>query len=200
MATAAMVCGIVGIVLFFLLVLPIVAVVLGAVALAKAKQAPGPADGRGRAWAGLVLGIVGLLLFVGIVIGGAIAGWYDDDVVSSLDLEVGQCIELDVGAEEVGEVPLVSCDRDHQGEVFVVSAISADRFPGDESIGRQAEELCTGEAFEAYVGTSYPQSRFDWYGIVPTSDSWSDGDRDLVCLVVRPDGGDLDASVRGSGS
>jgi hypothetical protein len=200
MATASMVCGIVGLLLFFLLVLPVVAVVLGAVALAKAKQAPGPGNGLGRAWAGLVLGIVGLLLFVGIVIGGAIAGWYDDDVVSSFDLEVGQCIELDVTATEVAGVPVVPCDRTHQGEVFLVSDIPSSRFPGDESLSRRTEDLCTGDAFEDYVGASYMRSRFEWYGIIPTEDSWRLGDRDVVCLVVRADGGNLRDSVRGSGS
>jgi hypothetical protein len=199
MATAAMVCGIVGLVLFFLLVLPIVAVVLGAIALSKAKRAPGPGSGRGRAWAGLILGIIGLLLFVGVVVVGAILGWYDDDVAAT-ELEVGQCVELDVDATQLSRLPLVDCDEVHQGEVYFVQDLDGDEFPGEESAGRQGQDLCAGDAFEDYVGTPFMRSALQFYVAYPSEETWADGDREIVCIAIRPDGGDLAESVRGSGS
>lgn len=200
MATAALVCGIVGLLLFFVLALCVVAIVLGAIALSRAKEAPGPGDGRGRAVVGLVLGIIGAALFTGVIVVGGALGWYDEDAVSSFDLEVGQCVELDVDATEVADVPLVECDAAHQGEVFLVEAIEAATFPGDESIGRRAQDACTGDAFTTFVGTTYRRSALDWYAVVPIEESWRLGNRDIVCLVVRPDGGALTSSVRGSGS
>ena len=52
LATAALVCGIVGLFVFFLLVVSVVALVLGLVAASRAKQAPGPSSWLGRARAG----------------------------------------------------------------------------------------------------------------------------------------------------
>jgi hypothetical protein len=199
MATAAMVCGIAGILLFFLLVLPIVAVVLGAIALSKAKRAPGPGSGLGRAWAGLILGIIGVLLFIGIIVVGAILGWYGDDVAAT-ELEVGQCVELDPNATQVTTLPLVDCDEVHQGEVYFVQDLPGEEFPGVESAGSQGQELCAGDAFEVYIGTPYLRSTLELYTVYPSEETWDDGDREIACIAIRPDGGDLTGSVRGSGS
>jgi hypothetical protein len=195
-----MVCGIAGIPLFFILVLPIVAVVLGAIALAKAKAAPGPGSGLGRAWAGLILGIVGVLLFVGIIVVGAILGWYDEDVAAD-DLEVGQCVELDIDATEIASLPLADCDEVHQGEVFFVEELEdGGSYPGEESVIQRGQELCSGDAFEAFVGSPYLESELEIYTLYPTEETWDRGDREVACIVIRPDGGDMTSSVRGSGS
>ena len=200
LATAAMVCGIAGLPLFFVLVPSIVAVVLGAVALSKAKAAPGPGSGLGRAWAGLILGIVGVVAFVGIIIVGALLGWYDEDV-SADELEVGDCVELDTGATRVTTLPLVDCDEPHRGEVFHVATLEGgDEFPGEESVTARGEEVCVGDAFEDYVGTPFLRSALDVTTVYPTAFTWARGDREIACLAVRPDGGDLTESVRNSGS
>jgi hypothetical protein len=199
MATAAMVCGIVGIFLFFLLVLPIVAVVLGAISLGRAKAAPGPGTGSGRAWAGLILGIIGLLLFVGLVIG-VVLGWFGEDVGAD-ELEVGQCVELDTDATEISTLPLVDCDETHQGEVYFVTDLEGgDTFPGQDAVIERGQELCVGEPFEDYVGTPYLRSALEIFTVYPTEETWDAGDREVSCLVIRPDGGDMTSSVRGSGS
>ena len=200
LATAAMVCGIAGLPLFFVLVPSIVAVVLGAVALAKAKAAPGPRSGLGRAWAGLILGVIGVLLFIGVIVVGALLGWYDDDVAAD-ELEVGQCVELDADATQVTTLPLVDCDDPHQGEVFHVATLEGgDEFPGEETVAARGQEVCVGDAFEDYVGTPYLRSELELYTVYPSSFTWERGDREIVCLVIRPDGGDLTESVRDSGS
>jgi hypothetical protein len=200
MATAALVCGIAGLVLFFLLAPAVVAVVLGAVAVARARATPGTGDGRGRATAGLVCGIIGVALFVGMVALAIVQDWGDDEVASN-DLEVGQCVEFDVTATEVSTLPVVDCDRAHQGEVFFVGdpGFAGSDFPGDEAVARRAEDRCTGDAFEEYVGTRYLRSELEVSTIHPLESSWRLGDRIVVCLAVRPDGGDLHRSIRGSG-
>ena len=199
LATAALVCGIVGIPLFFVVVVSVLATVFGAIAVSRARQAPGPGSGHGRALAGLILGILGLVLFVGVIVVGGLLGWYEEDRVSSLDLELGQCVELDIDETQVTDLPLVDCDVDHQGEVFAVVEVDGDDFPGDESLRRQAEDLCTGDAFEDYIGVPSTRSPLDWFAVTPTEASWSLGDQRIACLAVRPDGGDLDESVRDSG-
>src|SRR4051812_407207 len=68
LATAALVCGIAGLFLFFIAAPSIVALVLGLIAWQRARAAPGRGDARGRALAGWVLGLVGLLGFVVMLI------------------------------------------------------------------------------------------------------------------------------------
>lgn len=200
MATASLVCGIAGLLLFFLFVLPVLAVVFGAIAISRAREAPGPGSGVGRAKAGLVLGIIGLLLFGGIVVIGAIAGWYDDDDVAAIDLEVGQCVTLDVDATEVARLPVVECSEVHQGEVYAVADIEGgDEYPGESTVIARAEELCAGDRFTEFVGVAYLESIYEIYTIYPIDDTWEDGDREVVCLVVDAAGDDLTGSLEGVG-
>src|SRR4051812_42831812 len=63
-ATASLICGI----FFFLFPLPIVAVVLGHMALSEIKRSAGKLIGEGRAIAGLVLGYFGLLSAIPILL------------------------------------------------------------------------------------------------------------------------------------
>ncbi len=202
MATASLVLGIVGLPMFFALVPSILALVLGLVAWSRAKAAPGPNDGRGRALAGWVLGLVGVVAFLGLIVGGGFAGWYDEDEVGVNELEVGQCVDVDHDARQLSTVPRHDCDEDHGGEVYLVQAVEGtahDEYPGDESMRRQAEDVCAGDGFEEYVGTPYARSALEFVYLTPTDDSWEQDDRTVICIAVRPDGGTLDESVEGSG-
>jgi hypothetical protein len=63
MAVASLVLGIVGVVTCFLILPSLLAVIFGAVALNQIKKEPTLFTGRGLAVAGLVLGIVMLVVF-----------------------------------------------------------------------------------------------------------------------------------------
>lgn len=80
-ATAAMICGILGIVLTVLfwpvgVVLDIVAIVLGVLASREIKRSGGMQRGAGKAKAGLICGVVGLVLLVLLL--GFLAANYDE--------------------------------------------------------------------------------------------------------------------------
>lgn len=68
MARAALVCGLAGLPLFFLLVPSAVAVVLGWIAASHARRTPPPHDGLAAARIGWVLGVVGVVLFAVLVV------------------------------------------------------------------------------------------------------------------------------------
>ncbi len=68
MARAALICGLAGLPLFFLLVPSAVAVVLGSVAESQARRSPEPRAGLAAARIGWILGLVGLLLFAVLVV------------------------------------------------------------------------------------------------------------------------------------
>jgi hypothetical protein len=69
MATAALVCGIVGLMLCWAFIPSAVALVLGLVAASRAKQTSDPRAGLGRARAGWIMGAIGVALFVLFIIG-----------------------------------------------------------------------------------------------------------------------------------
>ena len=69
MATAALVCGIVGLVMCWAFVPSAVALVLGLVAASRAKQTSDPRAGLGRARAGWIMGAIGVSLFALFIIG-----------------------------------------------------------------------------------------------------------------------------------
>ena len=84
-----------------------------------------------------------------MIVVGAIVGWYGEDVAVD-DLEVGQCVELDVDATEMTTLPVVDCDEAHQGEVFFVDDGRGRRrrSPATRTDRRHASasEACAGDA------------------------------------------------------
>jgi hypothetical protein len=89
MATAALVCGIVGVMMCWAFVPSAVALVLGLVAASRAKQTADPRAGLGRARAGWIMGAIGVALFVLFIIGAitdldeqSARGWHAVTLVS----------------------------------------------------------------------------------------------------------------------
>ena len=198
LATAALVCGIAGLMLFFFLAPSIVALVLGLVAWQRARAAPGPGDGRGRALAGWILGLIGVLGFVAVLIGAIVAGDLDGDSVGVDDLHIGQCIDVPDG-ERIDSVTERDCDEPHDAEIYEVRRLEGSSYPGDDAVRGRAEGICVGAAFEGYFGVAYADSSLEAHYLWPTEDVWDAGDHDVVCAAVRSDGGRLATSMAGAG-
>ena len=112
---------------------------------------------------------------------------------------VGECVnfeqELTAVESEVGDLPIVSCDGAHDGEVYLIHELEDGDLPA--TLADDVAPLCT-EAFEGYVGVPYAESSLDFTAIDPSADTWKAGDREVICIVVPVDG-ELSASVKGSG-
>ena len=208
MATAALVCGLAGLVLFIFLAPSVVALVLGLIAARRARARPHPGDGRGRAIAGWILGIVGILGFLAVVITAIVADEDgssvrdDGDEVSVYDLEAGDCVNLPVDDEDsIEELPVRDCAEPHDAEVYAIDdmTIDADDYPGMDAVANDTERICAGDAFERYVGSDVASSRYGYYYLFPSEESWVQGDREYVCMVISIDGSSLTGSVQGSG-
>ena len=207
MATAALVCGIVGVVLFIFLVPSVVALVLGLIAAGRARRNPHPGDGRDRAVAGWILGIVGIVAFVPVVIvaivtGGDSGGSVEGDEVSVYELDPGDCLSLpDDGDAPIEELPLRDCDEPHDAEVYAIADLTTDAesYPGMDVVAANTERICRGDAFERYVGTDVESSRYGYYYLFPSDESWEQGDREYICMVISLDGSSLTGSAEGSG-
>jgi hypothetical protein len=110
--------------------------------------------------------------------------------VSDFDLEVGDCFSVGENGE-VSEVSVVDCDDEHAYEVFALvdhEGAADDAYPGDEELEEFADNECTGDEFESYVGISYEESIYYATWLTPTERSWDElGDREVVCVLYEPE-------------
>jgi Septum formation/Protein of unknown function (DUF2510) len=108
--------------------------------------------------------------------------------VDVFDLKVGDCLADSVPrGEEVSSVQSVPCSEPHSEEVYAAVTLPEGDFPGEEAVSAQADELCAAE-FESFVGLPYEESVLYLSYLTPTKESWSEGDREVVCSVYDPDG------------
>lgn len=111
-------------------------------------------------------------------------------------LAVGQCLNDAAMSGEVEAVPSVDCASEHDSEVFFLFDLDDDAFPGAAEISAKAESGC-GDAFAAYIGVPYDQSRYVYSSYTPTMESWSAGDREIACVVFDADDAKLIGSLKG---
>ena len=114
-----------------------------------------------------------------------------------LTLEVGTCFDDPESFEEVTDVPQVECTEPHDNEVIALRQLDNASFPGHEAVAARADALCVA-AFDDYIGVPYESSQYAFGWLVPTEDSWSSGDREVICFVYDPSLAKITGSVRGT--
>lgn len=192
-ATAALVLGIASVPLFFLLgIFPILAIIFGLLARKEIKASGGRLGGKGKATAGLVLGIVMAIATIALFVAVAL-----DDSVQATDLEEGQCVELpDTDEEEVFNFTEQDCDGIHGGEVFFVTELDGDDYPGTSEVIDMSRSICTDELVDFLDGDPL-SAGLDVLFVYPQRKNW-DKDKSLACIAYRPgedlDGGSLEGS------
>jgi hypothetical protein len=113
---------------------------------------------------------------------------------SVFEIAVGDCLTDQSSAEQVSDVPVVPCTEPHSSEVYHLYQVPGDTFPGDFT--QVTEEQCK-PAFQTFVGMAYDQSVLEVTTLEPTVETWADGDRELVCIVVDP-AGNVTGSLQGA--
>jgi hypothetical protein len=190
-ATGALILGLLGLVACFTIVPSVVAIVLGVVAARSIRASGGTLTGLGAARAGWITGVVGAVAGVAFV-GAALTGAFDDDEVAVVDLEVGQCLRLEVGegVTELSAVTVVDCEDPHEAEVVHVGELNpeGDRaYPSDEELFAEIDGICTIDRFLAYAGGE-PREAWASYPVAPDEGTWERLDGRFVCLALSPDG------------
>jgi hypothetical protein len=117
--------------------------------------------------------------------------------VDAFQMRVGDC--FDDGStfddDNVDSVPGVPCTNPHDNEVYAVYDVAVASFPGD-GMADMAHEGCLAR-FEAFVGKDYESSSLDIATLYPSSESWQENDREVVCAVYDVDAKKLTGSVKG---
>jgi hypothetical protein len=104
---------------------------------------------------------------------------------STLDLNVGDCFNSGAGEGEVASVEKKNCSELHDYEIYAAfnhPGASDDAFPGSDPMADFAEQGCV-DRFEPWVGKSYEESDLYIYHLSPSSDTWGQGDREVLCAV-----------------
>ncbi len=116
---------------------------------------------------------------------------------SVFSLEVGDCLNVSDLGNQVQNIPTIDCSKPHEGEAYASTKLDDGDFPGEEAVTTKAEAFCTGE-FQGFVGTAYDESEVYAYFLTPSSDSWGQGDREVVCIAYL-DGDTTTGTLKGSG-
>ena len=114
------------------------------------------------------------------------------------DIAVGECLG-ELGEGEVTDVEKEDCSEPHDSEVYAAFDLPGGDYPGVDGVQEVAFVGCL-ERFEGFVGNAYQSSTLDVTWLAPSPESWSDGDREVICMVYDLEGGKLTGSMEDSGA
>lgn len=125
----------------------------------------------------------------------------DEGSVDAFEMKVGDCFDdtssLFGSSDGVNSLPGMPCSKPHDNEVYAVMGVSTESFPGDEAMSEMAFDDCL-KKFASFVGKDYDNSSLDIMTLYPSSESWRQNDREIVCAVYDMDAAKLEGSVKGS--
>ncbi|NOX68881.1 MAG: hypothetical protein GXP15_06825 [Gammaproteobacteria bacterium] len=124
---------------------------------------------------------------------GAIVG---EGSVDAFQVQVGDCFNDSSSFDEISSLPGVPCSDPHDNEAFAVFDVSVAAYPGEDAMGELANTSCI-ERFEAFVGKDYESSALDVFTMYPSTDSWIQDDREVVCAVYDMNAAKLVGSAKG---
>jgi len=169
-----------------------------------------------------LIGLIGLmltLLLAGCGGGGGSSsdtGSSDSPVKLLANLQPGDCAVPENNDNFVNGLSVGGCNQPHNMEVagrFDFSTIgdpayaTGTDYPGHLAVQQKAYDQCQ-SVFKSYTGISFwpdnwkqaaaagaLSTQYDINTITPSASTWADGDRSVICLIVRLDGQPLRASV-----
>ena len=117
---------------------------------------------------------------------------------SVLTLDVGTCFDDPETFEQVENVPIVECEDPHDNEVIANEDLTGSDYPGQEQVENRASQICY-DNFSDYVGIAYEESIYDIGWLFPTAETWSAGDREVICFGYDLELNKITGSINGIG-
>lgn len=105
-----------------------------------------------------------------------------NDNADVFSIKVGDCLNDASSSGTVTTAPIVPCSRPHDSEAYKSIKLANGSFPGETAVKSQADQGCAA-AFPGFIGVSYDDSNLKISYYFPTSDSWKNGDREILCTV-----------------
>ncbi len=152
-----------------------------------------------------IMGRVTLLIILVLVLTLVGTACETDTTIEKFDLTAGICYNDPLTTSEQ-TVDVYDCNEPHDNEVFADFNITsflgrpdldANTYPSQDVLETTANLECVG-LFEDYVGIDYYDSVLILFTYWPTPESWSDGDREVICIAYDRDNGQMDSSIKNS--
>ena len=105
--------------------------------------------------------------------------------VDVADLEVGDCLGEATGEGEIESLEAGPCSEPHAKEIFAALTVPDGDYPGQDALDAEVEGCI--EEFTEFVGMPFEESVLEINYMTPTEESWSQGDRELLCTVHDPE-------------
>lgn len=146
------------------------------------------------------------VVVVGYLAYGAITNADRDDTgaivsegtIDAFQLQVGDCFNDGSGMDaEVSDLPGVPCSEPHDFETYAVFDVALQDYPSEDEMSELAYTRCL-ERFDGFVGIDYENSVLDIVTLYPTTESWQQNDREVVCALYDMNEEKLVGSTRGS--
>ena len=119
--------------------------------------------------------------------------------VDAFNVHVGDCFNnVSTYDEGIASVPGVPCSDPHDNETFAVFDVSFDTYPAGGNMDDLAYEACM-LRFESFVGRDYDSSSLEISTMYPSTQSWNENDREVVCAVFDVNANQLVGSAAGRG-
>ena len=103
---------------------------------------------------------------------------------------VGDCFsgpDISTSMTEVSNVEVVDCNEPHRYEMYAINEMTDSSYPGQSQAADMANDYCLSR-FQSFVGLDYDSSIYYMAAFVPSSESWSQGDRSIQCALRLQDG------------
>jgi hypothetical protein len=134
--------------------------------------------------------IIGLVILAVVLLGGLAAAVVvfvvaTKDKVIATNLATGDCITDIPDGTLVKIVPKTECSEPHAGEVYAVLTMPDGQYPGQSTID-EWQNKCPDE-LESYSADAATDDSIGVFVLYPTSETWAQGDREIVCLATTED-------------
>ncbi|WP_104101959.1 septum formation family protein [Arthrobacter sp. 08Y14] len=146
----------------------------------------------------LIIGVLGVLavlvvLFFTVILGSEKEPGVLEENVAPIELDAGACLADFTGVNEPATV--VTCETPHNAQLVAAATYpDSDEFPGTEALSERATEICSQVRYSEAL-TESPDLELQENKVIPTRESWEDGDRRIDCFVVSSKEADLTASL-----
>ena len=121
-------------------------------------------------------------------------------------LKVGDCVQLPSefksqllgNTEEIStftSFSAVPCTELHDAELYSIMTTNRNEFPGEEALFDEFTDSCIAE-YLTYSGIEFDLSPHSMFPMVPTAESWEQGDRAIQCFAFLANGEQLGASIK----
>jgi len=123
----------------------------------------------------------------------------DGGSLDAFNVQVGDCFDDSTSfSDEISSVPGVPCSEPHDNEAFAVFDFSIENYLAEDAMYDLAYNSCM-EQFESFVGKDYESSTLEITTMYPSSESWKQNDREVICAVFDMNGEKLVGSAAGRG-